>query len=75
MSKERNKHRPGVQILLDNQRNQYESLLSAASLARQLKVELQGLFIEEENQIRAADLSFSREISLWSAKERKKDIW
>ena len=71
MSIERNKQNSGVQILLDYQKNQHESLLSAASLARKFKLELQGLFIEEEDQIRAADLSFSREISRWSAEERQ----
>lgn len=79
MSKERNKQKTpntpntrgiAVQILLDNQKNQLESLLSAALLARKQKVQLQGLFIEEENQIRAADFPLSREVSLWSAEER-----
>lgn len=60
-----------VKVLLDGQKNQYELLLSAASLARALNVRLQGFFIEEESLMRAADLSFSREISCWSAKERK----
>jgi len=71
MSNELNQRGRGVQILLDNQKDQHESLLTAALIARKLKLVLQGLFIEEENQIRAADLSFSREISLWSAKERQ----
>jgi len=76
MSKERNKQITpdtrgiAIQILLDNQKNQLESLLSAALLARKQKVQLQGLFIEEENQIRAADFPLSREVSLWSAEER-----
>ncbi|GAA0422843.1 universal stress protein [Cocleimonas flava] len=60
----------GVKILLENQKNQIESLLSAASLAKNLNVQLQGLLIEEENLIRAADLSLSCEVSLWSAEER-----
>ena len=59
-----------VRVLLDNQRNQFDLLCSAAALARKMKVRLQGLFIEEENLLRAADLSLSREISLWSAQER-----
>jgi len=59
-----------VRILLDNQRSQLESLTSAAALARKMKVHLQGLYIEEENLLRAADLTLSREISLWSARER-----
>ena len=57
-------------ILLDNQRDQFDFLTSAAALTRQMKARLQGLFIEEEDLIRAADLSFSREISRWSAQER-----
>lgn len=60
-----------VQVLLDGQKNQYALLLSAASLARALNVRLQGFFIEEESLVRAADLSFSREISCWSARERQ----
>lgn len=71
MSNEQNKRNIGVQILLDSQKNQFESLLSAASLARKLEVQLQGLFIEEDNLIRAADLPLSREVSLWSAEERQ----
>ena len=67
MSKKRNIN---VQILLDNQKNQSASLLSAALLARRLKVQLQGLFIEDENLLLAADLTFSREVSLWSGEER-----
>jgi len=67
MTKERNMN---VQILLDNQKNQAESLISAAALARVLKVQLQGLFIEEESWLRAADLHISREVSRWTAQER-----
>ncbi len=73
MSKERNTPNSkniAVQILLDNQKNQLESLLSAALLARKLKAQLQGLFIEDENLLRAADLPLSREVSLCSAQER-----
>ena len=71
MSKELNTRNIAVQILLDNQKNQLESLLSAALLAKKLKAQLQGLFIEEENLLRAADLLLSREISRCSAQERQ----
>jgi hypothetical protein len=60
-----------ILILLDNQRDQFDFLKSAAALTRQMKARLQGLFIEEEDLICAADLSFSREISRWSAQERQ----
>lgn len=65
-----NEHPEEVRILLDNQRSQLESLTAAAALARMMNVRLQGLYIEEENLLRAADLNLSREISLWSAQER-----
>ncbi|KAG1658084.1 Ribonuclease [Nymphon striatum] len=70
MSTNRNKSNRGIQVLLENQRNQLELLLTAAALARSSEVKLRGLFIEEENLIRAANLPMSREVSRWSAKER-----
>jgi len=67
MSQKRNTN---VQILLDHKQNQTESLLSAALLAKTLKVQLQGLFIEEEALLRAAAFPLASEISLRSGKER-----
>ena len=60
-----------VWLLLDNQRFDTDLLKNAAALARLMKASLQGLFIEEENLKRAAEFSFSREISGWSAQERE----
>ncbi len=71
MSNQLNQRDIGIQILLENQKNQFESLLSAAALAEKMKVQLQGLFIEEDNLIRAADFPLSREVSRWSAEERQ----
>lgn len=59
----------GICILLDDQRDKAGLLDAAATLAAHMKVELQGLFIEEDDLIRAADLSISRDISRWSAQE------
>jgi len=58
-----------VRILLDNQRNQLDTLVSAAALAGKLQSSLQGVFIEDDSLLRAAELPFSKEISLWSARE------
>ena len=66
-----NEQTPEIRILLDSKTNQVDFLYSAVSLARQMQVDLQGMFIEEENLLRAADLSISREISLRSAQERE----
>ena len=60
-----------VWLLLDNQRFDTDLLKNAAALASLMKASLQGLFIEEENLKRAAEFSFSREISGWSAQERE----
>ena len=60
-----------VWVLLDNQRQHIDLLNNAATLARLMKATLQGVFIEEENLIRAAGLSISREISSWSAQENE----
>ncbi len=60
-----------VWVLLDNQRFHADLLANAAALARLMKATLQGLFIEEENLMRAAELSISREISSWSAQENE----
>jgi len=66
-----NKQTPEIRILLNSKTNQVDFLYSAVSLARQMHVGLQGMFIEEENLLRAADLPISREVSLRSAHERE----
>lgn len=58
-----------VRILLDNQRNQLDALVSAATLAGKLQSSLQGVFIEDDTLLQVAELPFSKEISLWSARE------
>jgi len=60
-----------IWILLDSQRDQFDLLTTAATLASQMKAHIQGLFIEEENLIRAADLSLSSEISFLTAQEHQ----
>ena len=60
-----------VRVLLSNRSNQSDDLLSAATLAKILKATLQGVFLEEEDLICAAELSISSEISRWSAKEKE----
>jgi nucleotide-binding universal stress UspA family protein len=45
-------------------------LESAAELAAQLEAELTGLFVEDTDLLRAAELPVSLEVMLWSARER-----
>jgi len=60
-----------VRVLLSNRINQNDDLLSAVTLAKTLKVSLQGTYLEEEDLMRAAELSISSDISRWSAKEKE----
>ena len=66
-----NKHLTEVRILLSNRSNQSVDLFSAASLAKTLEVTLKGVFLEEEDLICAAELTISKDISRWSAKEKE----
>ena len=60
-----------VRMLLSNRINQNDDLLSAVTLAKTLKVSLQGTYLEEEDLMCAAELSISSDISRWSAKEKE----
>lgn len=60
-----------VWVLLDNQRYIIDLLSNAATMARLMNATLQGVFIEEENLVRAAELSISRDISSWLAQENE----
>lgn len=67
----RSKQAATVQILLESRKDQLEIVQTAAALARELKTRLEASFIEEESLINAAELTISREISLWSAQENQ----
>jgi len=66
-----NNRATAVRVLLSNRSNQSDDLLSAAALAKILKISLQGVYLEEEDLICAAKLSISSDISRWSAKEKE----
>jgi len=62
-----------MSVLLGNRMNLSDDLLSVVSLAKRLNVTLKGVFLEDENLLRASDLSISSDISFWSAKEKTID--
>jgi hypothetical protein len=61
-----------VQILLalDSTSDNRAAMRAAVALAARLRAQLLGLFLEDTNLLRLADLPFTREIMRWSAQER-----
>lgn len=70
--KKRTESSRSVQILvaLDSTSDNRSAMRAAVELAARLQAELSGLFLEDTNLLRLADLPFAREIRPWSAQER-----
>lgn len=63
-----------VLLTLDANRFSLTTVDLAVSLAASVQLRLHGLFIEDENLLRAAELPCSREIGLMTAQERNSDL-
>ena len=59
-----------VLVALDSTSDNRSAMRAAVALAARLRVQLLGLFLEDTNLLRLADLPFAREIRPWSAQER-----
>lgn len=71
-SPEKNPRR--VLLTLDARRFSLATVDLAVTLAATVQTRLHGMFIEDENLLRAAELPCSREIGLMTAQERSSDI-
>lgn len=60
-----------ILVALDASRASEGALEAAAAMAAQLEAELEGLYVEDINLLRLADLPFSREVGLASARSRR----
>ncbi len=69
----RKPERPAIRrilVAMDTLSDNLAALESAAALAARLEAELEGLFVEDTDPLRAADLPVSLEVMLWTARER-----
>lgn len=55
-----------ILVAIDASEHSQAALRAAVELARQTHGEVQGIFVEDENLLRMADISFTREIRLFS---------
>ncbi|XOZ33619.1 universal stress protein [Halomonadaceae bacterium KBTZ08] len=62
-----------IWVLLDSSHQSRVALETAVDLAALLDIELQGLFIEDENLLKMAELPFTREVGATSAATRPLD--
>ena len=60
-----------ILVALDIASDNLASVESAVTLAAHLQAELLGVFVEDTDLLRAAELPFACEVMLWSARERK----
>ena len=63
-----------ILVALDASSHSLAALEAAADLAASFDAELIGLFVEDVNLLRLADLPFTREIGLFSARRRQIEI-
>jgi nucleotide-binding universal stress UspA family protein len=62
-----------ILVALDASPHSLAALEAAVDLARRFQAELQGLYVEDVNLLRLAELPFTQEIGLFSAKWRRLD--
>ena len=60
-----------ILVALDTRSDILAAMRSAAALAARMQGELLGLFVEDTDLLRVADLPFAHEIMIWSARERR----
>ena len=60
-----------ILVALDTRSDITTAMRSAAALAVRMRAELLGMFVEDTDLLRIADLPFAHEIMFWSARERR----
>jgi nucleotide-binding universal stress UspA family protein len=63
-----------ILVALDASPHSLSALAAAADLAARFRAELRGVFVEDADLLRLAELPFAREISLFSVSRRQLDI-
>jgi nucleotide-binding universal stress UspA family protein len=63
-----------ILVALDASPHSYSALQIAAELADRLDAELTGLFVEDINLLRVAELPFARELSFYSSSRRRLEL-
>ncbi len=62
-----------ILVALDASRHSKEALRAAIELATRFRAELRGLYVEDINLLRLAELPFSHEVGFFSARSRRLD--
>lgn len=74
MSQEQQANVERILVALDSSPSSLAALDAAAELATGFRAELLGLFVEDINLLRLAELSFTQEVGLFSARSRRLEI-